>query len=302
MGGRGVNRWRRPVLATLTDRDVNRVRRSRQRVRQDASRAVTSTPFANPRESGRRSPMPDTTTAGVYMLARDHTDALQQLASDPVLARLLRIDHPAVAGAAATAIARLDAERLAGTSFWNAIVDRKELVGVSSLLDPYGDDAMIQIWIAPHARRRGYGGLAGRLGLDFAFRNLQRRHVAVDADAADPAQRYLLAKFGFAADPTTPGRFRLTRESRVAHRDGPALARLHPALRAILDAEIAAGNEVAETGGGWPDADSVFVQLRYPFRTKPDPLPPGVVYTEPNDPHWWRADYSSVSPRHILAS
>ena len=73
------------------------------------------------------------------------------------------------------------------------------------------------------------------------------------------------------------------------------MALLHPALRAILDAELAAGNEVAETGGGWPDPDSVFVRLRDPFRTKPSPLPPNVVYTEPNDPHWWKADYGTVS-------
>jgi hypothetical protein len=64
---------------------------------------------------------------------------------------------------------------------------------------------------------------------------------------------------------------------------------------------LAAGNEVIESGGGWPDADSVFVRLRDPFRTTPSPLPDGVVYTEPNDPHWWKADYSSRSPRHILA-
>jgi len=64
---------------------------------------------------------------------------------------------------------------------------------------------------------------------------------------------------------------------------------------------VSTGNEVAETGGGWPDADSVFVRLRDPFRTKPLPLPAGIVYTEPNDPHWWKADYTSSAPRHTLA-
>jgi hypothetical protein len=62
----------------------------------------------------------------------------------------------------------------------------------------------------------------------------------------------------------------------------------------------AAGNSVGETGAGWPDTDSIFVRLREPFRTKPS-LPDGVSYTEPNDPHWWKADYSSKSPRHVLA-
>ena len=249
--------------------------------------------------------MPETTTAGVHILAREHADALQRLASDPVLARILGVGHPPAPGAAADAVTRLDAERLAGTSFWNAIVDRKQLVGVSVILEPYGDDPMLQVWIDPPARRRGYGHLAVRLGLDFVFRNLQRNHVVTSADASDPAQAHLIEQFGFAPDidakPSRPN-FRLTRIDWIARRDGPALARLHPALRTILDAELAAGNEVAETGGGWPDADSVFVRLREPFRTKPDALPPGVIYTEPNDPHWWRADYSSASPRHILAS
>jgi RimJ/RimL family protein N-acetyltransferase len=250
--------------------------------------------------------MSETTTAGVYMLAIEHADALQHLASDPVLAQLLGIAHPPRPGAVADAIARIDAERVAGTSFWNAIVDRKQVGGVSGIIEPYGDDPLLRIWIDPRVRGRGYGGLAARLGLDFVFRNLHRQHVVTSADASDPAQAYLLAKFGFAPDASTGTfdvtRFRLTRDEWIAHRDGPALARLHPALRVILDAELAAGNEVAETGGGWPDADSVFVRLRGPFRTTPDPMPPGVIYTEPNDPHWWRADYSSVSPRHILAS
>lgn len=250
--------------------------------------------------------MPDTTTAGVFMLAAEHADALQRLTSDPVLARMLGVAHPPPPGAAADAIERFAADRGAGAAFWNAIVDRKELKGVSAIRGPYADDPILEIWIDPSARRHGFGELAARLGLDFAFRNLERAHVVASADPHDLAQTRLLEKFGFARDDTAPSggsvRFHLTRERWLAHRDRPALARLHPALRAILDAELAAGNEVAETGGGWPDADSVFVRLRDPFRTRPDPLPAGVVYTEPNDPHWWRADYSSVSPRHILAS
>lgn len=81
----------------------------------------------------------------------------------------------------------------------------------------------------------------------------------------------------------------------------PDLARLHPGLKQILQAELAAGNEVSETGGGWPETASVFVKMRGRFRTRPDPLPTGVIYTEPKSPHWWPADYSTQSPAHILA-
>ena len=257
--------------------------------------------------------MPTATTAGVYMLASEHAEAIQRFASDPALARLLRIERPDVPTVGADTVARLSAERLAGDAYWNVIVDQREVRGVSGLVGPYTPEPLLVIWIDPESRRRGYGELAARLGLEFAFRNLQLAHVCTAADPADAAHQELLSKVGFAkggptqptpGDPAPPiGRVIrcLTREDWLAHRDLPALARLHPALREILDAELAAGNEVVETGGGWPDPDSVFVRLRDPFRTKPSPLPSGVIYTEPNDPHWWKADYSSVSPRHILA-
>ncbi len=198
-------------------------------------------------------------------------------------------------------VARATAARLSGDAYWNALVDRGETKGLSALIGPYTSSPTLQVWIEPSERRRGYGELAVRLGLEFAFRNLQLAHVVTCADVSDPAQRQLLTRFGFAPSPSTGVTHSLTRDDWIGHRDRPALAKLHPALRTILDAELAAGNEVLETGGGWPDPESVFVRLREPFRTTPSPIPPGVVYTEPNDPHWWKADYSSESPRHILA-
>jgi hypothetical protein len=148
--------------------------------------------------------------------------------------------------------------------------------------------------------------LALRLALELAFRNLQRERVHVLSNAGDVAAQHTLAPFGFmSADPNPAApnvvRSTLIRADWIAARDRPALARLHPDLRTILDAELAAGNEIAETGEGWPDADSVFVRLRDPFRTKPASLPAGIVYTEPNDPHWWKADFTSGRPRHTLA-
>jgi len=249
-------------------------------------------------------------TAGVYMLAAEHAGAIQRFASDPALARMLGIGEPHSATAGSDAVARLSAQRLAGQSYWNVIVDEREVRGFSALLGPYTARPTLQVWIAPASRRRGYGELAVRLGLELAFRNLQLAHVLMAADSTDAGQTSLLTKFGFAPDeplsssdnPTTAlADYSLTRGEWLARRDRPALAKLHPALHAILDAELAAGNEVVETGGGWPDADSIFVRLRDPFRTKQSPPPAGVVYTEPNDPHWWKADYSTVSPRHILA-
>ena len=242
--------------------------------------------------------------AGVYMLAREHAQALQRLAADPSLAALVGIAHPPRDDAGTEAVERLSAHRTEGKAYWSAIVDGGVVKGVSALLDPYDTAPRIVVWIDPSARRRGYGTLALRLALEFAFRNLQRAGVHVVVAPNDEAAERTIAPFGFVAlaESGPHGRrWELTRAQWVAARDRPALAKLHPDLRAILAAELAAGNEVIETGGGWPDADSVFVRLRDPFRTKPASLPTGIVYTEPNDPHWWKADYTSEAPRHTLA-
>ena len=250
------------------------------------------------------------TTAGVYMFAPEHADDLQRLASDAAFAALIGTGHPPHDSAGADAVARAAAERVAGKAYWFAVVDRGGVKGVAAVIDPYGSAPHVTAWIEPMARRQGYGAFAMRMVLDFAFRNLQLAHVKAASPGDDAAAARTLERFGFShedgnrADTATRvarAESVLTRAAWIENRDAPALARLHPDLRVILDAELAAGNEVAETGGGWPDPDSVFVRLRDPFRAKPATLPDGVVYTEPNDPHWWKADYTTRSPRHTLA-
>ena len=120
---------------------------------------------------------------------------------------------------------------------------------------------------------------------------------------------HVLARLGFHERPPAPGdaatrqaEWEITRAQWRDARSQSALAVLHPALRTILEAELAAGNEVAETSLGWPDPDSVFVRLCEAFRSRPVPLPEGVEYQELNDPHWWKAEYRASKPRHVLAS
>ena len=252
--------------------------------------------------------VPATSTAGVYVLAAEHAEAIQRFAADETFAALVGVACPPPPDAGRRMIERTEAERVAGTSFWSIVIDRREAKGVAALIDPYGAEPRLEAWIDPAVRGHGYGTLAVRLTLDLAFRNLQLARVHVRAPGADLATDRTLQTFGFTmvdessgGGPNVPARWVLTRDAWIAHRDGPVLAALHPDLRVILDAELAAGNEVVETGGGWPDADSLFVRLRDSFRTTPSPLPDGVVYTEPNDPHWWKADYTSRSPRHTLA-
>ena len=244
-----------------------------------------------------------TTTAGVYMLASEHADALQHFAADPSLAATFGVPYPPSATAGRDMVERANADRLAGSAYWSAVVDRNVPKGLCALLSPYTDRPELRAWIDPSARGNGYGALAVRMTLEFAFKNLQLPKVWTPTPA-DATASHTLAKFGFAPSDDEPNAqffWSVTQPEFVASRDRPALESLHPDLRAILDAELAAGNSVVETGAGWPDTDSVFVRLREPFRTKPSPLPDGVTYTEPNDPHWWKADYSSKSPRHVLA-
>jgi hypothetical protein len=109
-----------------------------------------------------------------------------------------------------------------------------------------------------------------------AFKNLELERVGFTTSTASPACRRVLQKNGF--HPASPLRdpdqsvYEITRQEWQARRDGAALAALHPLLSAILEEELSAGNEVVETGSDWPD-----------------------------DPHWWKADYSAGSPRHVLA-
>jgi RimJ/RimL family protein N-acetyltransferase len=244
-----------------------------------------------------------TTTAGVYMLASEHADAVQRFAADPSLAATFGVPHPPTATAGRAMVEQADTDRLAGNGYWSIVVDRGGAKGLCALLGPYSEHPELRAWIDPNARGNGYGSFAVKMTLEFAFRNLQLPKVWTPVPADDAASR-TLAKFGFGPADSAPNAqffWSVTRRAYTDARDRPALVALHPDLRTILDAELAAGNSVVETGAGWPDADSVFVRLREPFRTTPSPLPDGVTYTEPNDPHWWKADYSSRSPRHVLA-
>jgi hypothetical protein len=72
-------------------------------------------------------------------------------------------------------------------------------------------------------------------------------------------------------------------------------------LRVLLEAEIAAGNRVAETSKGWPLPDSVWVLLSAPFHNTPEQLPPGVKLVDVNDPHWWKQEYKHLASGSVLA-
>jgi len=75
--------------------------------------------------------------------------------------------------------------------------------------------------------------------------------------------------------------------------------RLHPALQAIVAAEIASGSCVRDAGTDWPDTGSVHVTLDKHFDNRHASAK--VVFSPCDDPHYWHAHYSTVDkPRHLL--
>ena len=76
---------------------------------------------------------------------------------------------------------------------------------------------------------------------------------------------------------------------------------LHPELQLILDRELKVGNHVLDASRGWPDPGSLFITLREPFHRGYE-VTDSVEYSEPNDPHYWTADYSCGNPLHIIAN
>lgn len=79
---------------------------------------------------------------------------------------------------------------------------------------------------------------------------------------------------------------------------------LSPSLKAILEAELKAGNKVIETSlGGFTKCsdDHVFVWLKYPFKaTKKNDLD-GIIYRLIDDRHYWQAEYYDEINHQTLA-
>lgn len=243
---------------------------------------------------------------GTYLLAPAHAEAIQRLASHPELTQFAEIAQLASEPGVQAFIARQLGRQAAGTGHALVIMDGGEVRGLCGLQGIYETDAPeLDFWIDRPYWGRGYASFAVKMVLEFAFKNLELERVRATAPTANPACHRVLEKNGLHPASSHQDRrqpvYEITRQEWQARRDGAALAALHPLLAAILQEELSAGNEVVETGSDWPDPESVFVRLRHPFHARLVPAPDGVVYSEPHDPHWWTADYSAGSPRHVLA-
>lgn len=70
-------------------------------------------------------------------------------------------------------------------------------------------------------------------------------------------------------------------------------------LARILREEVEKGNRIVETASGWPRPETIIVFLAKPFIGDYRHLP--LTYTDVNDSHYWKADYSDEQSGHILA-
>ena len=77
------------------------------------------------------------------------------------------------------------------------------------------------------------------------------------------------------------------------------LSALVPALRRILDAELVAGNAIAEVAD-WPPHCELFVMLQRPFRCRHTPGPE-VAFVAVEDRHYWKSEFSVDGGRQTLA-
>lgn len=244
-----------------------------------------------------------------------HAEAVQRLASDPEVAATTRLPHPYPAGGAEKFIAAQLADGKDGKSHVFAILDDEDVVGVCGIHGIAGNVAQeMGYWIGRPFWGQGYATFGVGALLDHSFRTLRLGVVKATALESNLASRRVLEKSGFSflgyvahQDPALKrpeerlASYEIRRSTWQLLRYAPILAGLNPALKEILDLELAAGNEIIETSLDWPEMGSVLIRLRNPFVRRPVSMPEGVSYLEPNDPHWWHAEYSTRNPAHILA-
>lgn len=221
-----------------------------------------------------------------------------QLAADPDCVRVLGLPSPASGGALDAWLAAVGRAGAEGRCQLLGIDDGRALTGIAALDGIGAGRARLAVAVAPEARHRGCGRFGAEKMLLYAFQSLRLDRVT--ATPANESGRALLTDRGFRPAPGEAGALELTRGGWHEHRNAPVLAELHPGLRAILAAELAAGNEILETGRGWPEPASVLVKLRNAFATPRAEPPAGVTYRFVNDPHWWLEEFATESPPHLL--
>ena len=73
-------------------------------------------------------------------------------------------------------------------------------------------------------------------------------------------------------------------------------------LQRLLEAELAAGNEIVEdsSGLGWGKLTRLVI-LDQPFRSKGWEGEPQLAFREINDPHYWKEEVEDVATEELVA-
>lgn len=241
----------------------------------------------------------------VNMLSMEYADAIQELVSQPEIAAATRIPHPYPENGARVFIETSEQERLEGKSFVNAILYKKNFVGTCALMKiESGKGAEIGYWIGKPYWGQGFASFSVQTTLQTAFNNLRLPMVYATVLDFNPVSMRVLEKNGFTFKRKEPHNnpkwspdallhvYEITRKEWKEHVHGPLVYNLH--------ADLAAGNEISGSGRGWPKSDSIIISLEKPFLANLPVNSPNVVYNDINDPHYWKAEYSTLEPIHSI--
>ena len=78
------------------------------------------------------------------------------------------------------------------------------------------------------------------------------------------------------------------------------LSKLNNELEKILYGELKTENKIREISvGGFGDEEHLFIFLNKPFTSKIEIYT--VKYTEINDPHYWKAEYTDLKNKQTIA-
>jgi hypothetical protein len=197
---------------------------------------------------------------------------------------------------------------------WNyVILNNQTFIGLCGLMNIIpGDKAEIGYWIGKPYWGKGFASFGVKMTLETAFQTLDLQKVYATVLDFNKASMHVLEKNGFTFQRTEPHNnpkwkpysllhiYELTRAEWMEHRYVKYLDGLNPDLKPILEAEIAAGNEVAGASAGWPKPDSILVTMKRPFISKHEKLSANVEYREVKDPHYWKVEYATLNPVHLI--
>ena len=127
----------------------------------------------------------------------EHIEAIQELASDPLIGATSNVPSPYPEGGAAWFINDTLQKRQAGTEYTFAIVDNEQLVGVCGLLSVHDKSAELGYWVGVPFWGKGYATFAARSLVSLGFDRLELERIFSRCIERNQASRRVLEKIGF---------------------------------------------------------------------------------------------------------